>query len=336
MAYNDIIDRSSPGGGALVPPEHSNAIIKEAENQSAALGLMRRMPILTDSKSFPVMSGLPMAYWLDPTANPQDDTALIQTTDMAWKNVTMNVAEVGVIVPFPRRLASDIAAGGINLTEEMRPSLAAALARTIDAAIFFGTNKPVVWPSAVVAAVTAAGNTVTMSKTAAQGGLHSDIISLFRKVREDGFVPTAGIARTTFEFDLMDARDTTGQPLLKTSDASLALGARANVLGRPVTFATDGVFPASTTGADPELILFDAQKHIIGVREEMFMTIHTEGVIQNASGVIQYNLMQQDIMAIRMLARIGYAVANPVTVAQPNEANRYPGGVLLSPADSAD
>src|SRR5690606_41741568 len=162
------------------------------------------------------------------------------------------------------------------------------------------------------------------------GGLHSDIIALLRKIREDGFMPSAGVARTTFEFDLLDSRDSTGQPLLKTTDANQVLGVRTNLLGRQVTFATDGVFPAATTDSDVELILFDASKHIIGIREEMFMTVHTDAVLQNASGAIQYNLMQQDMVAIRMLMRIGYAVANPVTVAQPTEANRYPGGVLLS------
>lgn len=333
MGYNDVIDRSNPGGGALVPPEVSRAIFKEAATFSAALGLMRRMPILTNAKSFPVLNQLPLSFWLDPSASPQNDMALIQTSEMAWKNVTMNVAELGVIIPFPRRLAEDMKAGGFNLTEEVKPELAAAIGRKIDAAVFFGVDKPVVWNSDIVSAATAAGNVRTQSSTASQGGLHSDFIKLMKLVRADGFTANAGVGRATFEFDLLDARDTTGQPLYKPYDPLLST--RASVLGRPVQFATDGVFPAeSLDGENINLIMFDPTKHIIGVREELFITVHTEGAITDADGKVVYNLMQQDMVAIRALMRVGYAAANPVTAAQSTEGNRYPAGVLKSvPAD---
>src|SRR5690349_21302838 len=101
--YDSITDRSNPGGGALVPVEQSREIIKEATQGSAVLSLFRRMPILTASKSIPVLSGLPMAYFLDATNVPTSDTALLQTTEAQWKNVYMNVAEIGVIAPMPRR-----------------------------------------------------------------------------------------------------------------------------------------------------------------------------------------------------------------------------------------
>lgn len=332
MAYNDLTDRSNPGGGALVPPEHANAIIKEATQGSAALGLMRRVPILTSSKSFPVLSGLPMSFWLDPAATPvRNDTALFQTTEMQWKNVNMYVADLGVIAPVPRRLIGDVAAAGINVTEEIRPALAQATAVAIDQAIFFGTNKPTLWPSDIVTAATAAGNSKNIGgNAAADGGLHADLIETMRTVRADGFRINAAIARGTFEFDLMNARDTTGQPLMVQPTGALGTN-MANVLGIPTVFETDGVFPAEGLSA-PQFVGFDRTKHLIGIREDMRITLHTEGVIQDATNAIVYNLMQQDIVAVKLSISVGFAVANPVTQAQATEASRYPGCVLKNAA----
>lgn len=333
MGYSDLIDRSTPGGGALVPPEMMQEIFKQAETMSAALRFFRKIPIRTQSKSIPIMSALPSAYWIG--NDGQDDTALIQTTELAWKNVSMEVADIGVIVPLPRRLLNDIQdpQGGFNLTQEIRPAVAAAIARKIDQAIFFGTGKPSVWPDSVLTGATNAGNVKTFGASAANGGMHSDIIALVKMVRQNGFNVNAGIGRPGFEYDLMDARDTTGQSLMTVDTLTPGNNANilGNVLGREVSFATDGVWPAQDVdAADPELILFDASKHIIGIREEINFQVSTDGVIQDGTGAIQYNLLQQDMIALRFIMRLGYAVANPVTVAQPTEGSRYPGGVLMS------
>jgi hypothetical protein len=53
---------------------------------------------------------------------------------------------------------------------------------------------------------------------------------------------------------------------------------------------------------------------------EMFDT----GVITDASNVIQFNLMQQDMVALRVIARFAWAVPNPVNRQQQTTASRYP------------
>jgi len=329
MPFNDITDRSNPGGGALVPPEQATGIIKMAEQQSAALSLLKHVPILTNQKTFPVLSSQPSAFWLDGT-----DTALIETSHLAWKGVEMKVGDVAVIVPFPRRLASDISASGINLTEEIKPAITQAVAKAIDAAIFFGISAPAVWAteSNMFTRATNAGNIVEIGETAAKGGLHADVLKTLKTLTADGFTPDSCIGRPTFQFDLMNARDTTGQPLFlpqELSNGKNGLGGR--LLGRPVHFSTHGVFPADAAGA-PQLMFFDSTKHLIGVREDINFDIFTEGIIQDNTGLTMFNLMQQDIIAVRMIMRVGYASTNPVTMAEPTEANRYPAAALVTAA----
>ena len=56
--------------------------------------------------------------------------------------------------------------------------------------------------------------------------------------------------------------------------------------------------------------------------------IFTEGVIQDDSGTIIYNLMQQDMSAMRMTFRVGWQVANLINRDQATEGNRYPAASL--------
>jgi hypothetical protein len=60
----------------------------------------------------------------------------------------------------------------------------------------------------------------------------------------------------------------------------------------------------------------------------------TEGVITDNSvpPKVIYNLPQQDMVALRLVFRAGYAVSNPINYQQGTEADRSPFAVLVSPA----
>jgi hypothetical protein len=65
---------------------------------------------------------------------------------------------------------------------------AEAAGRTLDAAVFFGTNKPSSWPSDITTAAVAAGNTVNRAtNNAAAGGIAQDISDVMATVEADGF-----------------------------------------------------------------------------------------------------------------------------------------------------
>ena len=58
----------------------------------------------------------------------------------------------------------------------------------------------------------------------------------------------------------------------------------------------------------------------------------TESVITDGAGAIQFNLSQQDMVALRLVFRAGYAVSNPINLQNSNAATRSPFAVLRSPA----
>ena len=50
-------------------------------------------------------------------------------------------------------------------------------------------------------------------------------------------------------------------------------------------------------------------------------------MIQDAGGNIVYNLMQQDLVALRCVFRLGFQIANPVN--RLNSTTQYPFAVLV-------
>jgi HK97 family phage major capsid protein len=232
-------------------------------------------------------------------------------------------------------VVEDVAASGNNLTQEMRPYIAEAAGRTLDQAIYFGTNKPTEWSTipAIITSCAAVSGTAgpnnpngnntypTGTNTAKQGGLAADCNRAMRILASEGYRPSAFAARSTFEFDLDNARDDTGQKLLDLS--------KGTYMGRPIAFGGDGVFPAEDTGV-AQMFAYDASKFLLGIRKDMEFEVFTQGVIHDPSdGTVLYNLMTQRGIVVRLVMRVGFAVANPVTAAQPTLANRYPAVALI-------
>jgi hypothetical protein len=53
-----------------------------------------------------------------------------------------------------------------------------------------------------------------------------------------------------------------------------------------------------------------------------------QAVIQDNTGAIQFNLAQQDMVALRIVARYAWQVPNPINYDQATEGSRYPFAVV--------
>ena len=312
MPYNNLVSRTD--AQALIPEDVSNAMLTNLQTQSAALTLFPRIPVSTNQTRLPVLSALPTAYFVS------GDTGLKQTTEVNWANKYLNIEELAAIVPIPEAVLDDIT---FDVWGAVQPLLEQAIGRALDAAVLFGVNKPASWPTDIVAAAVAAGNTRTRgTATAAAGGIAEDFNILLGTIEADGFDANGVAARTTLRQLLRSARDTTGQSL-----ADLGAG---TIYGIPLRFVNPGLWPAAGTGA-AEAIVGDWSQGVLGVRQDFTYKILTEAVLTDNTGAIQYNLAQQDMVALRVVFRVGWQVANTINYEQPTEASRYPFGVLRQP-----
>jgi HK97 family phage major capsid protein len=315
MAYNNLTSRTD--AQALIPEEVSNEMLGKATEQSAVLQLFRRVPVQAGQVRFPVLSALPMAYWVT------GDTGLKQTTEVNWTNKYLNVEEIATIMPVPDNVLADVNA---NIWDTAMPLLVEAFGRVLDTAVFFGTNAPASFPTNILAAATAAGNSVNEGSTATQGGFFGDIDKLYGTVEEDGFDITGFVAATSAKAKLRAARDSSGRKL----DDGRVSGSLDSLDGFPIMYPMRGLFPVAGGAGVDGVRLFggDWNQFIVGVRQDITMKVLDQAVITDNTGAIIYNLPQQDMTAIRLTFRVGWQVANTLNNDRPTEADRYPVGVL--------
>lgn len=312
MPYDSIINRTD--AATLIPEDYATGIIKGMTEASAAMQRFRRVTMATNQQRMSVLSALPIAYFVT------GDTGQKQTTDIAWQNKYLNAEEIAVIVPVPENVVEDAA---YNVYDEMVPLVTEAFGRTLDAATFFGTNKPSSWPDAIATTCTSISQKVVRgTATQATGGLATDLSNAAGLVEADGFDVNGYVTSKSFRKHLRNARATDGQKLMDISTSTID--------GEPVSYVMSGMFP--TAVSSPEMFLGDWSQYILGVRKDITWKIATEGVIQDGSGNIVYNLLQQDMVAVRFVMRVAWQVSNYATYSNTTEATRYPLAMLEGPA----
>ncbi len=317
MAFDNAINRGD--AQALVPEEVSNAMLKKLSEQSAVLSQFMRVPISRNQERFPVLSALPIAYFVT------GDTGLKQTTEASWKNKYLNVEEIACIVPIPEAVLDD---ADYDIWGQIQPLMETAIGRTLDAAVFFGANKPGTWPEAIAAAAIAAENKITRGTNEAKaGGIVGDFSDAFQKVEEDGYDVDWVVAVKKYKGLLRQARATTGESLIGTGSGQVAV---QEVHGVNVQYPMKGLWP--TEGSKPvEAIVGDPAEQVVGVRQDITYKLLDEAVLQDAEGKIVFNLAQQDMVAMRVVFRAGWETANTINYENEVEGSRYPAAAVLAP-----
>lgn len=307
MAYNNLTSRTD--AAALIPEEVSNEMLNRATQGSAVLQMFRRVPIGRAQVRLPVLSALPVAYFVN------GDTGLKQTTEINWTNKYLNVEEIAAILPIPDNVVADVDA---NIWDQAMPYMVEAFGRTLDAAVFFGTNAPGTWPTNISAAANSASNSVTGNAAATAGGGLGDVDAAYALLDADGYDASGFVASTAWRARLRSARDSTGQKI----DPTRISGDLKAIDGLPVTYPMRGLFPSGSGGVYS--FVGDWTQFVLGVRQDITMKILDQAVITDNTGAIIYNLPQQDMTAIRLTFRVAWQVANIINYDQPTESSRYP------------
>ena len=308
-----LIDRT--GADTLIPEERAREIIQGVVTQSAVLSQGRRLPNMSSrTYRMPVLDMLPLAYFVN------GDTGQKKTTKMAWDKKIITAEEIAVIVLIPEAVLDD---SEYDIWAEVRPRVEEAFGKVIDGAILFDVNKPDSWRDGIVTTATKASSVVTLEDS---DNLYDKVMGedgVIAKVEESGFFVTGHMADITMRAKLRGLKDSTGNPIFK---ADMQNGTRYSLDGSNMTFPNNGAFDKSKA----LMISGDFSQLTYSIRQDITFKLFTEGVVQNTDGSIAYNLMQQDMVALRAVMRLGWEIPNPINSLKTDKAKRCPFAILKS------
>lgn len=284
---------------AIIREQLVQTIFQDAPKQSVFMSMAKKLPNMTSKQTrIRVLDFLPTAYWVE------GDTGMKQTTRQAWDNVYMTAGELAVIVPIPEAVLDD---AEFDIMGEISPRVNEAIGQKVDAAVIFGDNRPREWQNDIITMARQAGNNVSPSA----GKDYYDLIlgegGVFAKVEETGYGVTGALAGMSMKSKLRGLRDTNGQPIFKNS---MQEKTTYSLDGAPLTFPENGAFYNNIA----QLVVGDFKQAVFSIRQDITVKILDQGVIQDpVTKEIAYNLAQQDMIALRVVFRLGWALPNPAT-----------------------
>ena len=121
-------------------------------------------------------------------------------------------------------------------------------------------------------------------------------------------------------------RDTTKGFIYYPDETPTASANVGTLYGSPIVFSNAGLSSFATGATGYSMIGGEWDQSMLAIRDDISMEMFDTGVIQDNGSppVIIYNLMQQDMVALRVTARFAWAVPNPINRQQPTKASRYP------------
>lgn len=306
-----IIDRT--GAASLIPEENAREIIQGVVTQSAVLQRGRKLPNMS-SKTYkmPVLDMLPIAYFVN------GDTGAKKTTKQAWDKKFITAEEIAVIVPIPEAVLDD---SDYDIWGEVKPRVIEAFGKVIDGAVLFDLDKPSTWRDGVVTTATKAGSVVTLSTG---DDLYDKIMAeegIISKIEESGYFVNGHMADISMRAKLRGLKDTTGNPIFKSD---MQNGTTYSLDGSPMNFPNNGAFDKSKA----LIISGDFSQLVYAIRQDITFKLFTEGVVQNTDGSIAYNLMQNDMVALRAVMRLGWEIPNPINSMKTDKTKRCPFAIL--------
>lgn len=284
---------------ALIQEQLINTIQQDTPKSSVFMGMARKLPNMTSKQTrMPVLDMLPMAYWVN------GDTGFKQTSKQAWDNVYLTAAELAVIVPIPEAVVAD---ASFDILGEVQPRIVEAIGQRVDSAVIFGINRPAEWDLDIVSRARQAGNNVPVGSSPNYYDLIMGENGVIAKVEEDGYMATGIISNMGMRAKLRGLRDSNGQPIFKTD----MQGSTQYALdGAPMYFPDNGSFDSTVA----QMIVGDFKQAVYAIRQDITVKILEQAVIQDPSTkAIVYNLAQQDMIALRVVFRMGWALPNPAT-----------------------
>jgi len=268
---------------------YSQTLLQAAVAGSTVLTAFPTVNLGTKLTHLPVLATLPEAGWVTESS---DSTGVKPTSEVNWSDLTLTVEELAVIIPIHEDVLADATA---PILEEVTRRAGEAIGKKLDQAVIFGVGKPASWTSAALyPACSAASQTVTYTTgTANTADLVGGVTQAARQVAAAGFMPDVMLAPLTFRYDVINVRDSTGQPVWR--DEQFA--------GFNTVLNRNGAW----TGAGVQALVADSSRIRIGVRQDITVKFLDQATV----GTL--NLAERDMIALRFKARYAYVLGKSAT-----------------------
>lgn len=288
---------------ALFEDDVIEDIIQGVVQESAVLKMFTRLPNMTSSQlKMTILDKLPIAYWVNNKVN----NGRKGLTNMMWDNKFIVAEELAVIIPIKEALLDD---ASIDIWAQVRPRIIEAFGKKIDQAVFTGADKPTGFRADLLTSIINAKASVNNT-----GDLYNDISDAMGYVEESGFNPTGLIGGLNLKAKFRKMVDGNKLPIT---------GTEINELTK--AYVTNGAWDKNKA----LLMVGDFSQAVYSIRQDVTYKLLTEGIIQDPeSGEILYNLGQDDMVALRVVMRLGWEIPNPINAEAENEETRFPFAVV--------
>lgn len=266
----------------FVPVEQAKDIIALTTRGSSILRLSNVQSMESDTKQFRVMVDGPGAYWVG-------ESDRIRTDKAQWIFPEIKAKKIAVIIPVTKEKINDT---DINVFEEIKPHIAEAIAKALDAACLFGTGSP------FEKSIYSIAEDKSISLGTNGGALDLDISDVMALVEVGGEDVNGFTASYKLKNSLRKLRNANGDNLYVP-------GVDQNQLyNNPIEFVRNGAWDESKAIA----IAGNWNYSIVGVRDEIEYQILKEATLQNVtmSDGKPLSLAENDMIAIKATARFGF------------------------------
>lgn len=260
----------------LIPVDLSKDIVHGVAKGSSIMRLSRLEEMQAAEKKISVLNGV-QAYFVD-------EAGKIPTEDAQFVPVTLKTKKLAVIVPFSSELMNESI---VNVIKEIQPDIVEQFYRKFDNVALNGG----IYEKSLMGAINGTGQYVNIGATAGNG-LDGDVSDTMALIEAHGYDSNGFVTHFGMKNNLRKLKDANGTPLYQPVTGT----ASDELYGQPIEFSF-GVDKAST-----ELVTGDFRHSIVGVRGDIEYKLLTEATVGN------YNLAEQDMVALRAIMHVAYTI----------------------------
>lgn len=304
-ALKAISGLSEAAGGYLIPEELRAEILRIAESQyGLARREMRYLPFTGpgNERKIPALATSVSVFWTDEAAGKK-------STAPSFDIVTQTLKKLAAIVPMTEEIIED---STINLTALVAELFAEAVAKEEDEEFFNGDGT--VWTGIMNNGDVNIVNIASTDPTAVDA---DDLLAMIDATPSGALNGSKFYMHRTVFSAIRKLREGsgTGAYIIQQPTANEP----ASMWGYPIELS-DALPAASVTGNDKPFIMFGNLKKaaIFGDKQQLRVKMLDQATIRNVADNANINLAQQDMIAVRIVERVGYVLALPsaVTVLQ--------------------